>query len=70
MHIIERGRAFLDSLRGLAAQTAWEWRRCPHCGGTHTQGWGSYPRHPWTLTGRQPVRVPRHWCVPCQRTYS
>src|SRR5215211_201359 len=70
MTIIERGRAFLDHLRGQANRTAWDWRCCPHCGGTQTQRWGSYPRHPWTLTGRQTVRVSRHWCVPCGRTYS
>ena len=70
MTIIERGQAFLDHLRGLANRTAWDWRRCPHCGGSDTQGHGSYPRHPWTLCGRQTIRVPRHWCVPCHRTYS
>src|SRR6266511_1070100 len=70
MTIIERGQAFLDHLRGLSARSAWDWRRCPYCGGTQTQGWGSYPRSPWTLAGRQAVRIPRHWCVPCHRTYS
>jgi hypothetical protein len=70
MTIIERGRAFLDHLRELSARTTWDWRRCPQCGGAHTQRWGSYPRHPWTLTGRQTLRIPRHWCVTCQRSYS
>src|SRR6266508_820255 len=70
MTIIERGRAFLDHLRGLSARTAWDWRRCPHCGGTQTQRWGGYTRHPWTLAGRQAVRIQRHWCLPCQRSYS
>src|SRR5437867_1652683 len=31
-------------------------------------GW--YTRHPWTLAGRQVVRVQRHWCERCRRTYS
>ncbi|HET8681729.1 MAG TPA: hypothetical protein VFM54_07620 [Micromonosporaceae bacterium] len=70
MNIIERGQTFLDQLRGVAQRTAWDWRRCPHCGGQHTQGHGRYARHPWTLTGRQTVQVPRHWCVPCHRSYS
>src|SRR5436190_1470662 len=70
MNIIERGRAYLDHLRGLAKRPAWEWRRCPRCGDTHTQRWGGYRRHPWTLTGRQTVRIQRHWCLPCHGSYS
>ena len=31
-------------------------------------GW--YTRHPWTLAGRQVVRVQRHSCERCDRTYS
>ncbi len=65
MNIIERGRAFLQSLRELASRTAWDWRRCPHCGETLTRKWGCYTRHPWTLAGRQPVRVQRHRCELC-----
>ena len=65
MNIIERGQAFLASLRELAGRTAWDWRRCPSCGETLTSKWGSYPRHAWTLAGRQVVRVPRHRCEPC-----
>jgi transposase-like protein len=68
MNIIERGRAFLQSLRELAGRTAWDWRRCPHCGQTLTSKWGSYTRHPWTLVGRQVVRVQRHRCEPCSAT--
>lgn len=60
MHIVERGRAFLQRVRELAARTAWDWRRCPSCGDTPTGTWGRYGRHPWTLGGRQAVRVPRH----------
>lgn len=70
MNIIKRGRAFLDALRGLNARTAWDWRRCPYCGQTDTWRHGSYRRHPWTLDGRQSIRVPRHWCVPCHRSYA
>lgn len=65
MHIIERGKVFLGLLRDLAGRTAWDWRRCPACGGTLTCKWGSYPRYPWTLVGRQVVRVQRHRCEPC-----
>ncbi len=70
MNIIERGRAFLQGLRDLAGKTAWDWRRCPCCGDTLTSKWGFYTRHPWTLAGRQVVRVQRHWCERCGRTYS
>jgi hypothetical protein len=70
MNIIERGRAFRDGLRALARRSVWDWRRCPHCGQAETWRHGTYDRHPWTLAGRQTVRVQRHWCVPCRRTYS
>src|SRR5687768_3145392 len=70
MNIIDRGRAFLDGLRGVHARTAWDWRRCPSCGQTDTWRHGTYRRHPWTLTGRSVVVVQRHWCRRCRRTYS
>jgi transposase-like protein len=70
MNIIDRGRAFLDGLGGLARRSGWEWRRCPHCGETETWRHGTYARHPWTLAGRQTVRVQRHWCRRCRRSYS
>lgn len=70
MNIVERGRAFLQGLRELAGRKAWEWRRCPHCGETETRKWGSYQRRPWFLRGRETVRVQRHRCHGCGRTYS
>jgi hypothetical protein len=70
MNIIERGRAVLDGLRRTSEQTAWDWRRCPRCGQTETWRHGSYTRHPWTLRGRQSVRVQRHWCRLCAGSYS
>ena len=70
MNIVERGRAFLQGLRALASRSGWEWRRCPHCGETETCKWGSYQRRPWFLSGRGEVRVQRHRCQGCQRTYS
>ena len=70
MHIIDRGRAFVQSLRELITRSAWEWRRCPHCGSTDTWRWGTYSRHPWSFEGRQLVVVPRHRCLRCGRTYS
>jgi transposase-like protein len=70
MNIVERGREFLQSLRDLATRSAWDWRRCPTCGDTLTQGWGSYRRHPWFLDGRKVVLVPRHRCTLCGKTYS
>lgn len=70
MNIVERGKAFLQSLKETAQRTAWEWRRCPRCGESLTQKWGSYRRHPWFLGGRQTVVVRRHYCTLCQKTYS
>ena len=70
MNIVERGRAFLQGLRELAGRTVWEWRRCPRCGETETCKWGSYQRRPWFLRGRETVRVQRHRCQGCGRTYS
>jgi transposase-like protein len=70
MNIVERGRRFLDSQRARAERTAWDWRRCPRCGETLTQKWGTYRRHPWFLAGRQEVVVQRHRCPQCRATYS
>lgn len=70
MNIIERGRAFLQALHDLASRSSWDWRRCPSCGDTLTCKWGSYTRRPWFLAGRQTVRVQRHRCEACRRTYS
>lgn len=70
MHIIDRGRAFVQSLWKLITRSAWEWRRCPRCGSTDTWRWGTYSRHPWSFEGRQVVVVQRHRCLRCRRTYS
>lgn len=70
MNIVERGRAFLQGLRALAGRTVREWRRCPRCGETETCKWGNYTRRPWFLSGRAEVRVQRHKCRGCGRTYS
>lgn len=71
MNIIQRAERFVQSLRDLANKSAWDWRRCPYCKGTDTCRWGSYERHPWVLLeGRQVVRVARHRCNSCKRTYS
>jgi len=70
MNIIQRGEAFLQSLRDLAGRSAWDWRRCPSCGDTLTRKHGTYPRRPWLLGGRQAWRIQRHWCHRCRGTYS
>jgi transposase-like protein len=70
MNIIERGRHFVEYLRGLAKRCVWDWRQCPRCGGTWTRRNGGYHRHPWTLEGRREVRIQRHWCSVCRRSYS
>jgi Transposase, Mutator family len=70
MNIIERARTFRQGLQALAGRSAVAWRRCPYCGDTLTCKWGSYVRRPWTFAGRQAVRVGRHRCLRCRRTYS
>lgn len=70
MNIIERGRAFRAKLRAWAGRSAWDWKRCPRCGNTWTIKYGTYLRHPWFLTERRTVRVQRHLCHACERTYS
>jgi transposase-like protein len=70
MNIIERGRAFLQWLVSLSQRTAWDWMCCPKCGSRHTSRWGGYTRNPWFLEGRRKVRVQRHMCYTCAKTYS
>lgn len=70
MSIVQRARAFVQSLRKLAERSAWQWRRCPHCGDSLTRKHGSYTRRPWYLDGRRTVRVQRHLCLRCRHTYA
>lgn len=70
MNIIARGQSFVERIKALAGRTAWDWRRCPHCGQRDTYKNGSYNRHPWGLEGRKVVRVQRYWCTRCRRSYA
>lgn len=70
MSIIERGKAFVAAMRALANRSVWEWRRCPSCGDTQTCKHGTYTIQPWFLDGRRTIRVQRHRCFRCHRTYS
>lgn len=70
MNIIERGRAFAKRLRELATRSVWNWRQCPHCGSRVTIKNGSYTRHPWGFEGRDSVRIQRHLCRSCGKTYA
>lgn len=70
MNIVERGQAFYQWLCMLAQMTAWDWKRCPHCGSMLTIKWGFYARRPWFLHGRQTVAVQRHRCKACLKTYA
>lgn len=70
MSIIDQAKGFVDSLWELAIRKAWDWRRCPRCGSTITCRYGWYTRRPWFFEGRQAVRVQRHRCSACRRTYS
>lgn len=70
MNIVERGKAFLEGLKELAGRTVWDWKHCPHCGSWWTIKNGSYTRHPWGFAGRDVLRVQRHLCHSCRRTYA
>jgi Transposase, Mutator family len=70
MNIIERAREFVQGLVRLASRDAWDWHRCPHCGSSDTCRYGFYSRSPWSLAGRQSLRVQRHRCHGCGRTYG
>ncbi len=70
MSIIDRAKAFVQLLHELVAMTAWDWRRCPYCFESLTHKHGHYSRHPWFLDGRREVRVQRHYCERCHKTYS
>jgi transposase-like protein len=70
MNMIERGRDFVQKLRALARRTMWDWRHCPRCGSDCTIKNGGYWRRPWTIAGRREVRIQRHWCYVCSRSYA
>jgi transposase-like protein len=70
MNIIQRARSFVNGLRQTAERSAWDWRRCPHCGSTVTKKNGAYWVRPYTLEGRVKVRVQRHRCEACGKSYS
>jgi len=70
MNVLERCKAFAQSLRGGARRTAWDRKQCPACGNTLTIKNGSNTRHPWFLGRRETVRVQRHLCHACSKSYS
>lgn len=70
MNIIERGKAFVQGLREALDRSAWDWRRCPRCGGSDTVRNGGRRTRPWTLEGRRTVRIQRHLCHGCGGSYS
>jgi transposase-like protein len=70
MTIMERGKTFLQRLRGLTQRTPWEERQCPACRGHDTWKHGRYRRQLWTLDGRQVVTMQRYLCRRCRRTFT
>lgn len=70
MNIVERAQVLCQWLWTLVGMTAWDWKRCPHCGSMVTVKWGSYTRRPWFLDGRREVKVQRHRCQECQKSYG
>ncbi len=51
VHTIDRGRAFVQSLRELANRSAWAWRRCPCCNCTDAHKCGTYSYLSWHFEG-------------------
>lgn len=70
MNIINHAKAFVQHLWELANRSAWDWRRCPRCGGSDTVRNGSRKVHPWTLEGRKEIRIQRHLCHSCKEKKS
>lgn len=70
MNIVERAKSFSQWLWNTAAKGAWDWKRCPHCGSMLTIKWGFYARRPWCLDGRRVIKVQRHRCHTCQKSYA
>lgn len=70
MNILQRSAEFVHALTELRDRTAAAWRKCPHCGSENTILYGFYYRHPWALFRRLDVRVQRHRCKRCGKTYA
>lgn len=68
--MIERGQEFVQRLRELGQRTPRAWRQCRYCGSSETSKNGSYTRRVWTPQGRERVRVQRHLCHACGRSYA
>ncbi|HET8645027.1 MAG TPA: hypothetical protein VFO85_06035, partial [Vicinamibacteria bacterium] len=69
MNMVERGHGWLQPLRGLAQRTPFDERQCPHCRKHTRHKHDTDQRHPWTLTGRQTMAVPRSWRPRCRRSF-
>jgi hypothetical protein len=70
MNIIEQGKRFVQRLCGIGARSVWDWQRCPSCGYRQTCRYGFYQRRVWFIEGQRQIRVQRHYCYRCERTYS
>jgi transposase-like protein len=70
MNIVERAKAFRESLCALMKRGEWDWQECPHCGSRATTKNGSYQRKPWGEQGREQRRMQRHLCHACRKTYT
>jgi len=67
--MIDRGREFVQWIQELMERSEEEWRQCPHCGSKETCKNGTYLRHPQTLNGVKEVRIQRHLCRDCGKSY-
>lgn len=70
MSILKYARHVVEWMKAFAHPSAWHWKTCLHCGSTVTVRNGSYTRHPHTVGGPAVVRIQRHLCRDCGRTYA
>lgn len=68
MGIIHNARAFVQGL--LSPRKPGRPGQCPHCGSTLTKKNGTYERTLRDLGGIRTIRVQRHRCCACGRTFS
>jgi hypothetical protein len=68
--MMRRGLGFRWWLMSLSQRSAWDWERCPKCGGTTTCKSSGYARYPSFLARRARVWARQRHRQACRRTYS
>ena len=70
MHIMDRARAFVESLRRIAQRSEHDQRCCPLCNSPGAIKHGFRTRNLYTLEGRIEMRIQRYLCNTCDSSYS